>query len=117
VLYFIEINVKKTLTKGYTKTVREMGHDRGRCYGLNFWQFITPLTDKNGDLKKAIKRLHFSQYLQPNPPKTFTYVPTSRHCTLEPILRLLNLQLQRQRCSSLERFSKQKKLLLFLKTL
>jgi hypothetical protein len=33
----------------------------------------------------------------------------------EPILRFLNLQLQRQRCSRLERFSKQNKIFLFSK--
>jgi hypothetical protein len=36
-------------------------------------------------------------------------------CYLEPILRLLNLQLQRQRCSRLERFSKQNEIFLFSK--
>jgi hypothetical protein len=37
------------------------------------------------------------------------------HCAQEPILRLLNLQLQRQRCSRLERFSKKNKIFLFSK--
>jgi RecB family endonuclease NucS len=34
---------------------------------------------------------------------------------LEPNLRLLNLQLQRQHCSKVERFSKKKKIILFSK--
>jgi hypothetical protein len=35
-----------------------------------------------------------------------TKVGSGMRCDQEPILRLLNLQLQRQRCSRLERFSK-----------
>jgi hypothetical protein len=41
----------------------------------------------------------------------FTYI----QIWMEPILRLWNLQLQRQRCSRLERFSKKKKLFLISK--
>jgi hypothetical protein len=69
---------------------------------------------KSRILTKKMVGLHFGRFLQSRLITLIPWYRTANH--LEPILRLLNLQLQRQRCSRLERFYVRRKICVVIKT-